>query len=82
MTTPTATVGDAGVTDIRSELLLAGPTVPLWPTAGRAVGTSRSNTYALAQRGEFPAKVLRLGSSYRVVTADLLALLRIETPAA
>ncbi|ORI15796.1 DNA-binding protein [Rhodococcus sp. 1168] len=68
--------------DIRQDLLAAGPTVPLWPTAGNAVGASRSTTYALAQRGEFPAKVLRLGSSYRVVTADLLALLRIENTAA
>ena len=46
--------------------------VPLWPTAGRAFGLGRTQTYELARRGEFPARVLRLGNSYRVTRADLL----------
>lgn len=61
--------------EIVRELLAAGPTVPLWPLAGQAVGASRTNTYRMAKTGTFPAKVLRLGTSYRVVTADLKALL-------
>ena len=64
---------------IRDELLTAGLTVPLWPTAGRAVGAGRTVTYALAKRGDFPVKVLQLGSSYRVVTADLMRLLGITS---
>ena len=64
------------------ELREAGPTVPLWPTAGQAVGASKSHSYALARKGDFPAKVLKLGTSYRVVTADLLRLLSGDDPAA
>lgn len=46
-------------------------------TAGRALGLKRSTAYALAKRGEFPVRTLRAGRSYRVVTAELLALLGI-----
>jgi len=59
---------------IQSELLEAGPTVDL-PIANSALGISRAHGYALAKRGDYPVKVLRLGYSYRVVTADLLHLL-------
>lgn len=45
------------------------------PTAGRAIGISRSYSYALAERGEFPCRVLRVGSRYRVPTAGIVALL-------
>jgi predicted DNA-binding transcriptional regulator AlpA len=55
-------------------------TVPLWPTAGEAIGISRTTAYKLARAGEFPVRVLRLGTSYRVVTAELRELL--EVPAA
>lgn len=55
-------------------------TVPLWPTAGEAIGISRSTAYKLARTGKFPVRVLRLGASYRVITADLRELLGI-TPA-
>lgn len=65
-----------GITD---ELLSAGPTVPLWPTAGQALGISRSHAYTLARSGQFPVKVLKLGASYRCITADLLSLLGIES---
>ncbi|WP_425443933.1 hypothetical protein [Streptomyces aidingensis] len=38
----------------------------------------RTKTYELAQRGEFPVPLLRLGNTYRVRRADLLTLLGIE----
>lgn len=57
------------------ELQNAGPTVSLWPTAGQAIGISKSHAYKLAREGQFPAKVIRVGASYRVVTASLLQLL-------
>jgi predicted DNA-binding transcriptional regulator AlpA len=47
--------------------------VALWPTAGRAWGLSRSTTYLLAARGEFPTRVIKLGRRYCVVTAELRA---------
>jgi len=59
---------------IQGLLLAAGPTVDL-PFANSALGISRAHGYALAQRGDYPVKVLRLGCSYRVVTTDLLNLL-------
>ncbi|MGV9826999.1 DNA-binding protein [Gordonia sp. NPDC003429] len=53
----------------------AGPTVSLWPIAGQMIGISKSHTYKLARDDQFPAKVIKVGASYRVVTADLLRLL-------
>ena len=64
---------------IQSELLEAGPTVDL-PIANSALGISRAHGYALAKRGEYPVKVLKLGCSYRVITADLLNVLGIASP--
>jgi predicted DNA-binding transcriptional regulator AlpA len=61
----------------RAELLELPASVPLWPTAGRAFGLGRSKTYELAQSGEFPVEVFRLGKAYRVASADILALLRV-----
>lgn len=55
--------------------LLALPAVVDLVTAGRALSLGRSKAYELAQRGEFPVRLLRLGNAYRVPTADLLALL-------
>ena len=54
----------------RSELLALPVTVDIG-TAARALGLGRSTGYELARRGEFPCRVLRVGSSYRVPTADL-----------
>ena len=62
----------------RAELLALPAAVPLWPTAARAVNIGRTVAYELARTGEFPVPVLRLGASYRVRTADLLAYLGIE----
>nr|WSS63220.1 hypothetical protein OG284_19310 [Streptomyces sp. NBC_01177] len=57
------------------EDLLALPVVVDLETSNRALGLGRSKGYELAKRGAYPCKVLRLGSAYRVVTADLLILL-------
>ncbi|MFE1405217.1 hypothetical protein ACFW5D_16435 [Streptomyces sp. NPDC058770] len=58
----------------REELLDLPAAVDL-ETGNRALGLGRSKGYELAKRGLYPCKVLRLGNAYRVVTADLLALL-------
>ncbi|GAA4671252.1 hypothetical protein [Streptomyces youssoufiensis] len=58
----------------REELLGLPAAVDL-ETGNRALGLGRSKGYELAKRGQYPCKVLRLGNAYRVVTADLLALL-------
>ncbi|MFJ3496096.1 hypothetical protein ACIPPJ_21200 [Streptomyces sp. NPDC086091] len=58
----------------REELLDLPAAVDL-DTGNRALGLGRSKGYELAKRGQYPCKVLRLGNAYRVVTADLLALL-------
>lgn len=41
-------------------------------TAAAALGLGRTKAYALAQRDEFPCRILKIGNSYRVPTADLL----------
>ena len=58
--------------------LLALPVVIDITTAARALGLGRSTAYELARRDEFPCRVLRIGSSYRVPTADLLRVLGID----
>lgn len=63
----------------RAELLALPVTVDV-PTAARALGLGRSTAYELARRDEFPCRVLRVGSSYRVSTADLMRILGIEPP--
>jgi hypothetical protein len=50
------------------------PTVDI-PTAGRVFGLSRSHSYALAARSEFPAKLIPVGSRYRVSTLSILHIL-------
>lgn len=57
------------------DLKKAGLTVPLWPDAGKAIGAGRTSTYRMAKDKTFPVPVLSIGRSYRVVTADLVALL-------
>lgn len=58
--------------------LLALPAVIDVTTAARALGLGRSTAYDLARRGKFPCRVLHMGSSYRVPTAELLRVLGIE----
>jgi hypothetical protein len=55
------------------------PTVPLWPDAGRAFGLGRARTFELARRGELPMPIIRLGRSFRVPTAALRAVLRLDS---
>jgi len=52
------------------ELLALPATVDLL-TAARAFGLGRTRAYELAARGGFPCRVLRIGGTYRVPTADL-----------
>jgi hypothetical protein len=47
-------------------------------TAARVLGIGRTRAYDLAKRGEFPCKVIRIGTSYRVATADLLRMAGLE----
>jgi hypothetical protein len=64
----------------RDELLALPATVDI-PTAARALSCGRTLAYELVRRGRFPAKVLRLGSRYRVVVGGhdgLLAALGVE----
>lgn len=44
-------------------------------TAAKALGLSVSGAYQLAQRGEFPCRVIRAGSRYIVPTVGLRELL-------
>jgi len=63
----------------RAELLALPAAVSL-DTANRAIGLGRSKGYSLARLDAYPCRVLRLGKSYRVITADLLRLLDIDDP--
>jgi hypothetical protein len=47
-------------------------------TAGRALGLGRSKSYQLARAGEFPCRIVRVGRTYLVPTAGLLALLGLD----
>ena len=58
--------------------LLELPVMVSIETAARALGLGRSTGYELARRGAFPCRVLRVGSSYRVPTAELLRVLGID----
>ncbi|MBB6396725.1 excisionase family DNA binding protein [Actinomadura coerulea] len=58
--------------------LLALPTTVSVETAARAIGLGRTRVYQLARQGEFPCKVIRIGTSYRIVTVDFRRLLGIE----
>jgi predicted DNA-binding transcriptional regulator AlpA len=75
MTRGVESPGHDGMT--RAELL-ALPAVIDITTAARALSLGRSTAYELARRDEFPCRVLRIGSSYRVPTADLLRVLGID----
>lgn len=52
------------------------------PAAGRLIaGLSRARSYELAQRGEFPAPVQRIGERYHVRGADVLRALGFDPEA-
>jgi excisionase family DNA binding protein len=44
-------------------------------TAARALGIGRSKAYQLAHTGQFPVRIIRVGTHYNIPTADLLRLL-------
>jgi excisionase family DNA binding protein len=62
----------------REELLQLPAAIPLWPDAARVLGVGRTRAYEMAKAGEWPTRLLRLGNTYRVPTAELLALLAVE----
>ncbi|CNF72046.1 Helix-turn-helix domain [Mycobacterium tuberculosis] len=51
------------------------PTVISIMTAARALRLSRTYAYELAKRGDFPCRIIRVGTVYRVPTAELRKLL-------
>jgi hypothetical protein len=59
------------------ELLALGTSTDI-PTSCKALGISTSNGYAQAKKGEFPVRVIRVGSRYVVPTAGLLELLGVQ----
>jgi predicted DNA-binding transcriptional regulator AlpA len=63
----------------RDELLALPPVVSV-ETAARALGCGRTLAYDLLRRGEFPCRVLRLGSRWVVPTADLLRAIGVTSP--
>lgn len=61
---------------LTTEEILALPASVDLETAGFAVGgLSRTTTFDLYHRGEFPCTVLKLGNQYRVPRIELLRLL-------
>lgn len=56
------------------------PTVPIWPHAGMAIGSSRNATYDMVKRGEID--VVRVGRKIRAVSASLRRKLQLEETAA
>lgn len=88
MTTPTALddTPDSGQEDLASLVARLSPplpsalpdpeqqpTVPLWPTAGQALGIGRSTAYNGARNGDIPT--IRVGDRYLVPTAALRKML-------
>ncbi|RLU85905.1 integrase [Streptomyces griseocarneus] len=66
------------------ELMNLPVAVPL-DVANRALGLGRTTGYTLAKRGEYPVRLLRVGSQYRATRYDLhrhLGLSAPEPPAA
>jgi Helix-turn-helix domain len=55
--------------------LHALPTVVDLMTAARALDIGRTTAYQLAKAGEFPVRIIRVGTAYHVPTAELLKLL-------
>ncbi|URN08538.1 helix-turn-helix domain-containing protein [Actinomadura madurae] len=62
------------------EELAALPTTTTIETAARALGLGRTRAYQLARENRFPCKVIRIGTTYRVITADLQRTLATDTP--
>ncbi|WP_445186760.1 DNA-binding protein [Pseudonocardia sp. Cha107L01] len=75
MTQPPATISyPPSAAQTLNDLRQGPPTLDI-PTACRWIGISKAHGYAIAAKGDFPAKVIRVGASYRVITASLIRLL-------
>ncbi|MFI6759442.1 hypothetical protein ACIBF5_09915 [Micromonospora sp. NPDC050417] len=61
----------------RDELLALPVSIDV-PTAGRAFGISKLTAYKLAQSGDFPVPVLRVGRKLIVTQASILEALGIK----
>jgi predicted DNA-binding transcriptional regulator AlpA len=57
------------------EDLLGMPAVVDVATAGQALGIGRTTSYRLARSGQFPCRIMRVGTSYRVPAVELLRVL-------
>jgi hypothetical protein len=55
------------------------PTIVNLMTAARALGIGRTKAYQLAQDGQFPCRIIRVGKGYHIPTADLLRLLGVTS---
>lgn len=62
------------------EELLALPATVNVTTAGRALGIGRDKAYELIRTGNFPVRVLSLGETVRVPTAELWRALGVTGP--
>jgi hypothetical protein len=56
-------------------------TMTIWEAGRLGWGLSRAKSYELAQRGEFPCAVQKLGSRYLVRAADVLRALGVSPEA-
>ena len=70
------------VIELTMEELLALPVSVDLVTAGRAFGMGRTKSFELAQRDEFPCRVLKIGKKYRVPRSAILDALGIGSAAA
>jgi hypothetical protein len=60
--------------------VMALPVITDVVSAGKALGMGRTRSYELARAGSFPCRVVRVGKTYHVPTADLLTLLGVTMP--
>lgn len=78
---PLPTLTDTARADLANDTLPTLDDVRRWPAtvglpkACQALGVSKAHGYSLAARDAFPARVLKVGGSYRVITASLVRLL-------
>lgn len=63
-----------GRTVSHDDIRVGPPTLDV-ATAGRLLGISRSYAFELAKRGEFPCRLLKVGTRWRVPRSALLELL-------
>lgn len=60
--------------------------IKAWPAtvdvavAASAFGLSKSFSYEAIARGEFPAKTLKVGGRWRVITASIVKALSVDDP--